>query len=1504
MVKISRLSPPHNFIAILAKCRGGLYALPIAGAGGNKPLPYTCPHARAVLFFLSTWFLVSFGFAAPSIVAPRMDVEPAIDGAFEESLRAQPFQASEFQTANTGKAAPQKTKVLAACTEDGLYLWFDVADADVASRARERDADVWDDDCVEIFLDPANRKNNAYHFIVNASGSVYDAKEMKPAWNGAWRAVARKTAEGWGAEIFVPFATLGCGAPTPGARWNIKLAREDYGTKDKTPVISSWTFVGNALEDPSAFGDLIFGGANLAANPSFEEDSPESGFPKQGAMGWKPSEQSGLKTPDRFFVRDGAAHTGRQTAVMKLEGDYCQVYTGVPVQPEHTYRASIWVNAAAADKNTGIEFYVDPQKSAKGVAGEGWQRLSILHRTDAKQDRLHFALTAYHGRGELLVDDFSVEEAPSVSEDNLVCLTGNGSSELAGPKREANGRYTYRDFNSLDDYFPTGAKDGTGTEGNRVEGWVDFKQGVLTDGKPTRAVWLNWSVGAGKEVVFDLLKDHVVEQIDLDSVSASLTEISVFARRDRDEEDTLVWRQNSLRDLGGKSMGYTEIPNLSTPARYLRVRLTGDSSGSGDIGLSEVRIWSDQKKDPKAVNLSPYRVNHGKMTVSKANPKPPFIAARSDYDIFPSPHKLVPVKGVFQTTNAWLVSTSVNLSPVQQSSVEHYLNRLGDFYGLSWKKATALAETPKGLAVMTVNADKSDLSCVPKTLRPQGYFLRVHPADGILLAAVDDTGLAYGLQTLSQLACVSNNHLSVPGVEIEDWPDWPLRMFCNDYAYTTPSGRRLLNALSWLKMNHTMVMGLEPNAAAAVPDIAKRGMKFMPILLAQAGTAWAQNIPGGIELNPGETLNDLPNRSRANPCPSNPQVRKTVTETLQKLATDFKYNSEYVNVAMDETYQEYNGSRWNVCALCAARKMDGGQLMAEWLQFIYDEMAKVGKKPFMLDSMYSTDYKKMKEAFERIPRDIPIGVWHKEVAPGLLKLGYKLVLYGDKEVHERKEHPWHGVFVSDDGGLNLGRVVGWAEYAWSPKKLAIGSPEFYRQMERAYELVAQDQLGLLSPARAAAPADFVPISLQSLVNRSHADAEPGDPPAEARAGGKGWFDLGSNQDLRHLTTGRQQFGGVPYEILDPKAGETHSVIMIQPHGFASGKLPCHVEIPVNQKLGALEFLHTAEAKPHASYVLKDYLLGYYEIHYANEPSATSGAAQASQYLALPIRYNESILEWNNPIGKGRQTYVGTEPVMLRGKVAWHGDAGDGSPVSLVSSEWINPYPDCTIAKVIFRTPFRNNGIRLVLFALTGLPAPKQAGIKPLACGRAKDAPTVALRSAANRLLDWPDDSALGKPVDLRGGARLDDKTYRAPDGSTISVDRIYNLGENTNWRTYIRHPELVTWKGNQNWEFHDDPSVITVRYSRPHKLSAIVLSGNFTKAEFWASEGRMDYAVEVQPPGGQEWTMVGKGADYVADLEGPRVTQFEPREVQSFRVRITPKERFVGLSFLQGYERP
>lgn len=115
-----------------------------------------------------------------------------------------------------GLPGSECTEVAVLFGETAIYvgIWcYDSKPGKIEAKFLERDFNYQSDDNFEIALSPFNDQRSGYIFTVNpngarADGQIISSEDVNDDWNGVWDAAARRTAEGWFVEVYIPFSTL------------------------------------------------------------------------------------------------------------------------------------------------------------------------------------------------------------------------------------------------------------------------------------------------------------------------------------------------------------------------------------------------------------------------------------------------------------------------------------------------------------------------------------------------------------------------------------------------------------------------------------------------------------------------------------------------------------------------------------------------------------------------------------------------------------------------------------------------------------------------------------------------------------------------------------------------------------------------------------------------------------------------------------------------------------------------------------------------------------------------------------------------------------------------------------------------------------------------------------------------------------------------------------------------------------------------------------------------
>jgi hypothetical protein len=139
---------------------------------------------------------------------------PHIDGVIEAQWGDAPV-ADGFWISEYRQAPAERTEVRVLADQIALYfliVCYDSRPNEIRADQTQRDQSMGVDDRVTIELDPYHNHRLISKFSVNARGTQADelagGRARKIDWKGEWQAAARRSSEGWTAEIAIPFGIL------------------------------------------------------------------------------------------------------------------------------------------------------------------------------------------------------------------------------------------------------------------------------------------------------------------------------------------------------------------------------------------------------------------------------------------------------------------------------------------------------------------------------------------------------------------------------------------------------------------------------------------------------------------------------------------------------------------------------------------------------------------------------------------------------------------------------------------------------------------------------------------------------------------------------------------------------------------------------------------------------------------------------------------------------------------------------------------------------------------------------------------------------------------------------------------------------------------------------------------------------------------------------------------------------------------------------------------------
>jgi hypothetical protein len=191
---------------------------------------------RLAIALLTAFALFADSLSAdvPTLAARPVEGDIVLDGFLNEPAWDRVPAATGFTQREPAAGMPstEATEVRVAFTPATLFIAIRALDSDpraITAKEMRNDAQLFQDDAVAILLDTFHDRRNGYMFETNpngarAEGLINDEGDsVNMEWDGVWEVAARRTEDGWAAEMAIPFSTLRF-APA-GGDWGLNVRR-------------------------------------------------------------------------------------------------------------------------------------------------------------------------------------------------------------------------------------------------------------------------------------------------------------------------------------------------------------------------------------------------------------------------------------------------------------------------------------------------------------------------------------------------------------------------------------------------------------------------------------------------------------------------------------------------------------------------------------------------------------------------------------------------------------------------------------------------------------------------------------------------------------------------------------------------------------------------------------------------------------------------------------------------------------------------------------------------------------------------------------------------------------------------------------------------------------------------------------------------------------------------------------------------------------------------------
>ena len=219
-------------------------------------------------------------FTIPNIDCVKIDAGPVIDGRLEDAAWKNAGATARFARLDEDKPAEYSTDAYICRDDENVYVAFRCHEPEMAKltvKATLYDqTDLFQDDCVEVFISGNEDGSDYVRFAANARGTKVDSKGHAAFFDAEWQCAAHKAESFWSVEFRVPFSSL---EPPlqPGSRWRLNLAR--FRARPKKEEYSAWAPVVRTFHDSEHFGFLQ--GVVAEVSPRSDSRWREPGAPRR-----------------------------------------------------------------------------------------------------------------------------------------------------------------------------------------------------------------------------------------------------------------------------------------------------------------------------------------------------------------------------------------------------------------------------------------------------------------------------------------------------------------------------------------------------------------------------------------------------------------------------------------------------------------------------------------------------------------------------------------------------------------------------------------------------------------------------------------------------------------------------------------------------------------------------------------------------------------------------------------------------------------------------------------------------------------------------------------------------------------------------------------------------------------------------------------------------------------------------------------------------------------------
>jgi hypothetical protein len=367
---------------------------------------------------------------APQVMVLRTNETITVDGKADEAAWAQ-APAQYFSLTKNASAPTLGARAKLLADETNLYVFVEGREQDPTKikldlTARD-DTKVFDEDNVELIIQPGGSKPY-YHLALGAGGSLWDCSYPNgtpevndPTWDAQAKTKVLVTAEGWSAEIAIPWTSFGSGTPDEKWRLNVFRTRRANAQPDEYTALCP-TFGG--YHELARFGQLKL----LEAPPVTLDGGSVDALTAESVEKSLHLQLNGGATAK---LDTDQVYCGRQALHLSVpQGGLAALTVTAKVKPGQGYRllldhlnSKVAINPEVRDQApiTRVIFRDDTGAAVTPTTGYSWDGTKATENMDQWRQFAHVFTTPdktteigctvfFHHPGEYWIDEVRIEE--------------------------------------------------------------------------------------------------------------------------------------------------------------------------------------------------------------------------------------------------------------------------------------------------------------------------------------------------------------------------------------------------------------------------------------------------------------------------------------------------------------------------------------------------------------------------------------------------------------------------------------------------------------------------------------------------------------------------------------------------------------------------------------------------------------------------------------------------------------------------------------------------------------------------------------------------------------------------------------------------------------------------------------------------------------------------------------------------------------------------------------